>query len=99
MIPLTHVLVLAWLQFLVGLVGMLLRREGMVVLVSALVMLNGVLMGFASALSLGKGGTQAEGMIMLLILTAVAVSGAAVLYSFQRFRKTVHVDDFHRMKN
>ena len=30
MIPVTHVLVLAWLQFLVGLIGMLLRREGMV---------------------------------------------------------------------
>lgn len=98
MIPASHIMILALLQFTVGLLGLLLRRAGMVVLVSAVIMLNGVLLFFCTPSALGHG-VQAVGVVVLVVLLAIALTGAAVLYAFHRFRKTVTVDEHDRMKH
>jgi NADH:ubiquinone oxidoreductase subunit K len=98
MIPSTHVLILGLLQFTLGLVGLLLRRPGMVVVVSAVVMLNGVLLVLCA--TAGESSlSQVEGVAILALIIAVALTGSAILYGFHRFRKTVLVDDQDRMKN
>ncbi len=99
MIPASHVLLLAMLQFIIGLTGVLVRRAGMVVLVSALIMLNGVLLAFCAVLAGPFGtGSQTAGMVILAVMVAVALVGAAVLYSFHRFRRAVAVDEHDRLR-
>ena len=66
MIPASHIMILALLQFTVGLLGLLLRRAGMVVLVSAVVMLNGVLLFFCTPSVVGQG-TQTVGVVVLVV--------------------------------
>ncbi len=99
MIPADHVLLLGLIQFGIGLIGLLLRRAGMIVVVSAGVMFNGILLAFC-ATTAGSGSTsQAEGVVVLVIIVTVALCGTAVLYAFHRFRKTVAVDEHDRMKH
>jgi NADH:ubiquinone oxidoreductase subunit K len=98
MIPVSHIMILALLQFSIGLLGLLLRRAGMVVLVSVVIMLNGVLLFFCAP-SAGGRGSQMVGVELLALIVAVALTGAAVLYAFHRFRKTVSVDEHDRMKH
>ena len=71
MIPSIHVLILGLLQFTVGLIGLLLRRPGMVVVVSAVVMLNGVLL-VLSATAGESSLSQVEGVVVLALIVAVA---------------------------
>jgi NADH:ubiquinone oxidoreductase subunit K len=98
MIPSVHVVILGLLQFAVGLVGLLLRRPGMVVMVSAVVMLNGVLLVLC-ATAAESSLSQVEGVVVLALIVAVALTGSAILYAFHRFRKTVLVDEHDRMKH
>ena len=98
MIPSVHVVILGLLQFSVGLVGLLLRRPGIVVVVSAVVMLNGVLLVLCA--TTGESSlSQVEGVVVLALIVAVALTGSAILYGFHRFRKTVLVDEQDRMKH
>ena len=99
MIPSEHILLLALLQFSLGLLGVLLRRAAMVVLVSLVVMLNGVLLAFCATTAQTGSSTQAEGVAVLALLLTAALSGAAVIYAFFRFRRTVCVDEYDRMKH
>jgi NADH:ubiquinone oxidoreductase subunit K len=106
LIPWEHVLIFALAQFTIGLLGLLLRRPGMVVLVSSLVMLNGVLlalsvagMGAGTTTSAGAAEHQVAGVVFLALLVALALTGASVLYAFHRFRRTVSVDEHDRMKH
>ncbi len=98
MIPSSHVLLLGLLQFTIGLVGLLLRRPGMVVVVSAVVMLNGVLLVVSATVG-GASSSQVEGIVVLALAVAVALAGAAILYAFHRFRRSVLIDEHDRMKH
>jgi NADH:ubiquinone oxidoreductase subunit K len=99
LIPVDHVLLLAVLQFTMGLLGLLLRRAGMVVVVSGVVMWNGVLLAFCAITEKTGSTSQAEGVVVLVLALTVALSGTSVLYAFHRFRRTVGVDEHDRMKH
>jgi NADH-quinone oxidoreductase subunit K len=99
MIPAEHVLLLAILQFTIGLIGLLTRRSGMIVLVSALIMLNGVLIALgAMVIGSAETGAQSAGVLVLAAMVAVALVGSAVLYSIHRFRRAVALDEHDRMR-
>ena len=99
MIPASHVLLLSILQFVIGLVGMLVRRSGTVVLVSGLIMINSVILALCALGPRVLGaGLQGAGMAVLAVLVSVALVGAAVLYSFHRYRRAVAIDEHDRMK-
>jgi NADH:ubiquinone oxidoreductase subunit K len=98
-IPADHILLLAVLQFTLGLFGLLLRRAGMIVVVSGLVMWNGVLLAFCAMTERTGSTSQAEGVVVLVLALTVALCGTAVLYAFHRFRRTVGVDEHDRMKH
>ena len=99
MIPVEHILLLAILQFIIGLMGVLLRRAGMVVVVSAIIMLNGVLLAFCIRAADCSGLSQELGMVILVLMIGVALVGSAILYSFYRFRRTVSVDEYDQMRH
>jgi len=94
-VPLDHLLVLATALFLIGLVGLLVRRNVLFMLVSIEVMLNAAGLAFVAA---GARWGQSDGQVMFLfILTMaaaeVAVGLALVLQLVHRF-KTLDADAF-----
>lgn len=99
MIPSSHVLLLGLAQLLVGLLGLVLRRAGLVVLTSGLVMLTGVMLMFCAGIAKTGQTSQAEGVVVLVAIVAVALTGAAVLYSFHRFRRTVVLDEHDELSH
>lgn len=99
MIPSSHVLLIALIQFGIGLVGVLVRRAGVVVLVSALIMLNGILLAVCAVLTGPDGASsQTAGVVILACMVALALTGVAILYRFHRFRRAVALDEHDRMR-
>ena len=98
-IPMEHGLLLAAILFVIGLVGVLTRRNMLFVLMSLEIMLNAVGLAFVAAGS--RWGTS-DGQIMYLIIITlaaaeVAVGLALVLQMFQRF-KTLDLEVLSKMK-
>jgi len=99
LIPTSHVLLLALLQFGVGLTGLLIRRAGTTVLVSGLIMLNGVLLAMAAMLTESPAtGAETACLVVLALMVGIALVTAAVLYSVHRFRRAVALDEHDRMR-
>jgi NADH-quinone oxidoreductase subunit K len=98
-IPLDHVLSVAGALFALGLVGLLARRNIMMMLVSVEIMLNASGLAFVTA---GARWGQADGQVMFLLILAVAaaevsVGLALVLQIYRRF-KTLDADAISDMK-
>jgi NADH-quinone oxidoreductase subunit K len=74
-VPLGYGLVLAGLLFLLGLVGVLARRNILFVLLSIEIMLNGAGLAFVVA---GARWRQADGQVMFLFILALAACEVAV---------------------
>lgn len=100
MIPTTHVLVLAALLFGLGLIGVIVRRNVLIVLMSVELMLNAVnltLVGFARAR--GEMGGQGLTFLIIALAAAEAAVGLAIVVAVFRSRRTVNVDEVNLMKH
>src|SRR5690606_23152459 len=98
-IPMEHGLLLAAILFLLGLVGVLTRRNIIFVLMSLEIMLNAVALAFITA---GARWAQADGQVMFLMIISLAAAEVAiglglVLQLFNRF-KTLDLDILSKMK-
>lgn len=98
-IPIVHSLLLASLLFVIGLYGVMVRRNIIFILMSLELMLNGVALAFVSA---GAKWGQADGQIMfLLILTLaaaeLAVALALVLHMYRQHH-SVDIDQLSDMR-
>ena len=98
-VPLSYYLVLAAILFGLGAVGMVLRRNAIVILMSVELMLNAANLTF---LAFARQHGQADGQVMAFMVMALAAAeaaiGLAILLLVFRHRRTVCVDDFHEMK-
>jgi NADH-quinone oxidoreductase subunit K len=94
-----HGLVLAAILFVIGLVGLLTRRNLIVVLASIEIMLNAGGLAFVAA---GARWGQADGQAMFLFVLAMAAAevalGLALAISFRRYLGRLDVDRADRMK-
>ena len=98
-IPMEHGLILAGILFVLGLVGVLTRRNLVFVLMSLEVMLNATGLAFIVAAS-RWGGTDGQIMFLVIISLAaaeVAVGLGLVLQLFHKFR-TLDLDVLSKMK-
>jgi NADH-quinone oxidoreductase subunit K len=98
-IPLQHALILAAILFVLGLAGLLIRRNLIIMLMSVEIMLNAAGLAFIAA---GSRWGQADGQVMfLLILTLAAaeigVGLGLVLQIYHRF-KTLDADRLSEMQ-
>lgn len=92
-IPMEHGLLLASALFVLGLIGLLVRRNVIFMLMSIEIMLNASGLAFVVA---GSRWEQADGQVMFMFILAmaaaeVAVGLALILQMYQRY-KTLDID-------
>ncbi|WP_114325148.1 NADH-quinone oxidoreductase subunit NuoK [Candidatus Colwellia aromaticivorans] len=98
-IPLSHILILASILFVIGFIGVITRKNTLFILMSLEVMLNAVGVAFIGA---GSAWQQADGQVMfILILTLAAAEvalGLALLIQMQRRFKSLDIDNLSKLK-
>jgi len=98
-IPVTYGLILAALLFVLGLAGVLIRRNLIFVLASIEIMLNAAGLAFLVA---GSRWGQADGQVMFIIILAVAAAevavGLALALRCRRRFGTLDIDAISRLK-
>lgn len=97
--PLDHLLTFSVLLFAIGAVGVILRRNLLVVLMSIELMLNAVNLAFAS-FAQAFGDNQAHVMVLMIyVVAAVEVGvGMAIVVNMYRQRRTIALDNFDRLR-
>ena len=98
-IPLQHYLALSAMLFAVGVAGVLVRRNAIVVFMCIELMLNSVnltLVGYAAALG------DVTGQVLVFFVMAVAAAeaavGLAIVIALFRNRQTVNIDEINILK-
>ncbi len=98
-IPMSHGLLLAAILFVIGLIGLLTRRNVLFILLSLEIMLNSAGMAFVVA---GARWVQADGQVMFLFILAVAAAevaiGLALVLQIYRQFKTLDVDVLRNLR-
>jgi NADH-quinone oxidoreductase subunit K len=100
MVPIQNYLLLAATLFCVGIFGVLVRRNALVVFMSIELMLNAANLTF---LAFARERVDIVGHISALFIIAVAAAeasiGLAIVISVFRSRGTVNVEEFRTMKH
>jgi len=99
MIPIEAVLALGIVLFAIGLIGVLARKNLIVILMALELLLNGVnvvLVGFA--LRWGNTTGQVFALFVVMIAVAEAAVGFALMLSYFRHRETYSLDEINDLK-
>lgn len=100
MITLTHYLVLSFILFIIGVAGVLLRRNIIIVLMSLELIFNAVnlnLVAFSNYLQ--DLGGRIFAIFSITVAAAEVAIGLAILVAVFRLKKTVYVEELDEMKN
>ncbi|HEY6193147.1 MAG TPA: NADH-quinone oxidoreductase subunit NuoK [Bacteroidota bacterium] len=98
-IPLSHYLVLSAILFTIGMLGVLIRRNAIIVFISIELMLNSVnltLVAFSSFLGDPRG--QVFVFFVMAVAAAEAAVGLAIVIALFRNKQTVNIDEINIMK-
>ena len=98
-VPLEHVIILSGILFAIGVLGVLFRRNALVIYMSIELMLNAVnlaLVGFSRYYN-SVDGQVFVFLVMTLAAAEVAV-GLAIIVALFRNKQTVNVDEINLMK-
>jgi NADH-quinone oxidoreductase subunit K len=98
-IPLQYYLLLSALLFTIGVIGVLVRRNAIIVFMSIELMLNSVnltLVAFSSFL--GDPAGQTFVFFVMAVAAAEAAVGLAIIIALFRNKQTMNVDDLNIMK-
>jgi len=98
-VPAAHVLVVSLLLFAIGIVGVLTRRNAIIILMSIELIMNAAnlnLVAFSRQLNQING--QVFGVFTIAIAAGEVAVGLAVVLAMYRNRDSIHVDDVHLMK-
>jgi NADH-quinone oxidoreductase subunit K len=95
MVPPGHYLVLSGILFAIGVLGVLTRRNAIIVFLSVEIMLNAVNLAFV-ALSRAVGNLDGQVMVFFVITVAAAEAavGLAIIVAMFRRRETVDISRF-----
>lgn len=95
----THLLVLGAILFLIGAMGVLMRRNAIIILLSIELMLNAVnvtFVGFSRHLADMTG--QVFAIFVITVAACEAAVGLAILIALNRDRTMVNVDEVNLLK-
>ena len=99
MVPLHYYLVLSALVFAIGVTGVIIRRNHIVILMSIELMLNAVNLTFiAFSRSLGSMEGQVIVFFVMTVAAAEAVVGLAIIISLFRHRQSLDPQDMQLLK-
>jgi NADH-quinone oxidoreductase subunit K len=101
MMPITpyHYLVLAAALFAIGLVGVMVRRNIIIVLMSIELMLNAVNINLAAfSYQLHDVAGQVFAIFIVAVAAAEAAVGLGIILAFFRNKETVNIDDMNILK-
>ena len=98
-VPVEFYLALSGLVFLIGLVGVLVRRNIIIVLLSIELMLNATNINFVAFSSyLGNLAGQVFVFFALTVAAAEVAVGLAIIIALYRHHESINVDDFRLLK-
>ena len=99
MLTLNHFLFVSGLLFSIGMTGVVLRRNALVMFMSLEMILNSASLAMVAFSHYNK---HVEGQLFVFFLIAIAAAevavGLAILMALARVRKTISVDDLMAMK-
>jgi len=99
MIPLPWLLGLSVLMFLIGVIGVLVRRNALVIFMSIELMLNAANLAFVA---FSRHMNSLDGQIFVFFVMTVAAAevavGLAIIVNLFRLRETVFVDEVNLLK-
>jgi NADH-quinone oxidoreductase subunit K len=99
MTPISHYLILSAILFTIGVLGVLIRRNAIVVFMCVEIMLNAVnisLIGFDRYLNQDDG--QIFSFMVMCVAAAEVAVGLAIIISLYRNKPTVNLDEFNLLK-
>lgn len=99
MIPLDHYLILSGILFAIGVFGVVVKRNAIVIFMCIELMLNAVnlaLVAFSSYLQDFSG--QIFVFMVMVVAAAEVVVGLAIIIAIVRLKKTVNIDEINIMK-
>ncbi len=98
-VPISYYVVLSGLIFLIGLVGVLTRRNIIIILLSIELMLNATNINFVAFSShLGNLSGQVFVFFALTVAAAEVAVGLAIIIALYRHTTSINVDDFRLLK-
>jgi len=96
MIPTVHVLILSAVLFSIGVLGVMIRRNVIVIFMSIELMLNAVNLSFVA---FAREMDSMTGVIfiffIIVVAAAEAVVGLSIILSIYRNRQTLNVDEYN----
>ncbi len=99
MIPVSHVLTLSAILFCIGVTGVIIRRNALIVFMCIELMLNAVNLGF---IGFAYGMQSMTGVIfvffVLIVAAAEAVIGLAIMLAIFRNRGTLNIDEINLLR-
>ncbi|MDH3444394.1 MAG: NADH-quinone oxidoreductase subunit NuoK [Deltaproteobacteria bacterium] len=99
MVPLSHYLFLSAVVFSIGVLGVLVRRNLIVLLMSIELMLNAVNLTFiAFSRYLGSNDGQVMVFFVMAVAASEAVIGLAIIIAVYRHRQTLDPQEMHLLK-
>ena len=99
MIPITHYLIVSGLLFSIGLVGILIRRNVLLILLSIELMLNAANLAFITGSALhGKVQGQISAFFVMVVAAAEVTVGLAIVVLLFRKRNSVDTKEIEWMK-
>jgi len=99
MIPLSHTLILSAILFSIGVLGVFIRRNAIVIFMCIELMLNAVNLTF---IAISRSLNSLDGQIIVFFVMTVAAAeaaiGLAIILALFRNRETVNVDEVNLMR-
>ena len=98
-IPTAYWVGLSTILFLIGTMGVLLRRNALVILMSIELMLNAANLALV-AFGVGRGTLDGQALVLLVMAVAAAEVGVglAIIVTLYRHQQTVDVDEVNLLK-
>ncbi len=98
-VPPVHLMVFSLILFAIGMIGVLTRRNIIIILMSIELMMNAANINFiAFSRQLNDIGGQIFSVFTIAVAAGEVAVGLAVVLALFRNRDSVHVDDFHIMR-
>lgn len=99
MIPVSYYLALSAIMFVIGVLGVLLRRNALVLFMSLELMFNAANLAFVTFARMNG---QLNGQLMVFFVMTVAAAevavGLALIVAIFRSRGTIDLDDLHNLR-